>query len=123
MDRIKSMVKDLVEMSYEAKFKEKTSCRFTVTVDWEDNRRLEYVTKKLGMSKSNFFGSVIKTLLAEFEAELSITTTPEKVAGYWSWVNSNDPVPDFSDDIGNVKVTVSDKNGTRGVDMKGGDVD
>ncbi len=120
MSGINKMVKDLVEDAYRAKVEEKTAARFSVSVEREDNRRLEYVAKKLGMSKSNIVANLIKACLGEFETELSITATSEKLVEYLSWINSNDSVPDFGDDLVNLKITCTDYRGTREIHLEEG---
>ena len=117
MNYVSQTVKDLVETAYQAKLEDKTVCRFSVDVSWENNRRLSYVTKKLGMSKSSVVSSLVNSALREFEEEFGIKT-PEQIADYWSWVNSNEPVPDFSDDIKDLKVTYTDHRGTRVLNME-----
>lgn len=44
--------------------------RFSVSISSSDNRRFEYITKKLGMKKSDFVRDAIDLLLREFEVRL-----------------------------------------------------
>lgn len=95
MGRVREMIKMQIGDVLMAEGREQTAARVSISLPYEDNRRVEYACKYLGMSKSGFIASVVNAALIEFEEEAGIFKDENHAAQYHGYMMGSEPVEDF----------------------------
>ncbi len=71
-DRLSRYVSNYLQMKRYGEMMEADTVRFSVTLDYSDNKRLEVLLKRLGMKKTEFVREAVNLLMMEFESQLGL---------------------------------------------------
>lgn len=96
MSSVKELAEDLVMAAEMMKDEERKGVRFTIGLDYKDNRRFEYICKELGQSKAGLGSAILCAALHDFETELGLTADPEGYSKYITKMYSNEPLSKVS---------------------------
>lgn len=102
MSIIREMMNNLLENKEMSEDEERNAARVSLTMSYVDNRRAEYASKYLGMSKSSFIANVVAVALSEFEKETRISKDEKYHAQYYKFMMSSNPIEDLDTFMANI---------------------
>lgn len=72
MSGIEDYVKEVIETQDHAEIQEAMMVRFSLSLEDHQSRRLDYIAKRMGLSKTEIIRSATELVLQEFEKQLGL---------------------------------------------------